>query len=142
MAREGLFMSARIKDKIKEIEQYLEELEEIKPSTFKEYRRNFKTRAACERYVEKIIEAVTDLAFLVIKDRALALPEEDKEAFDILAKGGIIEEILATKLKEAKGMRNILAHQYGRVDDELVFASINEELNRDVTDFVLAIKKM
>ena len=135
-------MSARIKDKIKEIEQYLEELEEIKPSTFREYRRNFKTRAACERYMEKIIEAVIDLAFLAIKEKALALPEDDKEAFDILAKGGIIGESLATKLKEAKGMRNILAHQYGRVDDELVFASINEELNRDVTDFVRAIKKM
>ena len=59
----------RIKDKIKEIEEYLEELKSILPIDFKEYSKDYKTKAACERYFEKIIEAVVDLSFLIIKEK-------------------------------------------------------------------------
>ena len=80
----------RIKDKIKEIEGYLSELSEIMPGNFEEYK-EIKNKAACERYFEKIIEAVIDLSFLIIKDKNLRIPEEDKEAFDILVwRGGIL----------------------------------------------------
>ena len=75
---------------------------------FNEYVNDPKTKAACERYFEKIIEAVVDLAFLIIKEQGLKLPEEEKEAFDILALEKIIDKELAEKLKDAKGMRNIM----------------------------------
>lgn len=130
----------RIKDKIAEIENYLVELSDIMPKTLEEYREN-KTKAACERYFEKIIEAVVDLAFLIIKDRKLKIPEEDKEAFDILAEEKIISVQLAEKLKDAKGMRNIIAHEYGSIDDEIVFHSITEELEKDAREFIREIKK-
>ena len=76
------------------------------------------------------------MAFLVIKENGLKSPEEDKEAFDIIAKGKIISETLATRLKDAKGMRNIIAHEYGKIDDKIVFEAITEELERDVKEFI------
>jgi len=130
----------RINDKIKEIEGYLSELEEIMPKNFHEYKTDLKTKAACERYFEKIIEAVIDLAFLIIKDEGYKIPEGDKEAFDILAHEKIISQELATKFKEAKGMRNIIAHEYGKTDDELIFHSITQELESDVSELIKSIK--
>lgn len=127
---------AKIKDKIGEVEKYLGELGSIVPSNFKEYKQSFEKKAACERYFEKIIEAVVDLAFLIIKDKGLKIPEEDRETFDILAEEEIISGKLAAKLKDAKGMRNILSHQYGQVDDEIVFEAITEELDKDVIEFI------
>ena len=111
----------KIKDKIEEVEKYLNELISIMPHNFEEYKQNLEKKAACERYFEKIIEAVIDLAFLVIKEKQLKIPEEDKETFDILAEEKIISKELAEKLKDAKGMRNILSHQYGNVDDKIIF---------------------
>ena len=73
-------MNTRIKDKIVEIETYLEELHEIVPENLKEYTRDFKSKAACERYAERIITAIIDLALLVIKDKNLRLPETDLQA--------------------------------------------------------------
>lgn len=131
----------RIKDKVEEIEGYLSELSEIMPGTFEEYK-EIKNKAACERYFEKIIEAITDLAFLMVKEKGLKIPEEDKEAFDILSKEGIISDELSAKLKDAKGMRNIISHEYGKVDDEIVFDSITEELTKDVEEFIKNIKKI
>jgi uncharacterized protein YutE (UPF0331/DUF86 family) len=83
-----------------------------------------------------------DLAFFIIKEKNLKQPEEDKQAFGILAKKKIISDSLAEKLKDAKGMRNILAHEYGRIDDELVFHSLVEELIPDVQEFIKLIDKI
>lgn len=133
-------MNARIKDKIAELEKYLAELDPILPSDFEEYEHNLEKKAACERYFEKIIEAAVDLAFLVVKERGRPIPEEDKEAFDLLFKEKIISLATATRLKEAKGMRNLLAHEYGLVDDTIVFESITEELREDLKKFIEEVK--
>jgi len=130
----------RIKDKIEEIEKYLSELSEIIPNNFEGYIKDIKTKAACERYFEKIIEAVVDLAFLTIKENRFKTPEEDKEAFEILASEKIISNELSEKLQEAKGMRNLIAHEYGKVDDRIIFDSITEELEKDIKEFVKQIK--
>lgn len=131
----------RIKDKIKEIKKYIEELEEFLPINFKEYFKDFKTKAACERYFEKIIESVVDLAFLIIKEKGFRTPEDDKNSFDILEQEKIISQELSQRLKDAKGMRNIIAHEYGNVDDEIVFESITKELVKDVKELIDSIKK-
>jgi len=131
----------RATDKLSELQNYLTELTAFMPKDFKEYLKDMKTKAACERYFEKIIEAAVDLAFIIIKDKGLKVPEDDKESFDVLADDRIITPDLASRLKDAKGMRNIIAHQYGTVDDEIVFHSITEELVKDVSEFVSACKK-
>lgn len=130
----------RINDKIKEIEKFLEQLKSITPPNLEEYKASIEKKAACERYVEKIVEAVTDLAFLKIKQKKLEIPEDDFDSFSILSDKGIIDKNLANKLKDAKGMRNIIAHQYNKVNDKLVYNSITGELENDVASFISKIK--
>ena len=107
----------RIDDKIQDIERYLVELHSFLPNEYELYKEDTKIKAASERYFEKIVEAVIDVAFLVIRNKNLKLPEDDKQALDILAQAKIISEELAGKLKDAKRMRNVLAHQYDTIDD-------------------------
>ena len=130
----------RAAEKIKDLRRFLEELGRIVPKSVEEYRSNIEKKAACERYAEKIIEALTDLAFLTIKNRKLRMPESDTEAFDILSENKIITDELCTKLKKAKGMRNIIAHEYSSVDDETVFEAITKDLQKDAKDFIRAVK--
>ena len=40
----------RIQDKIGEIEKYLEELSEIQPENFENYKNDFKTKTTSEKY--------------------------------------------------------------------------------------------
>lgn len=134
-------MNKRINDKIEEIELYISELIDILPSTLDEYAKNKLVKAACERYFEKIIESITDLSFIIIAINKLELPQDDIDAFRILFDNKIIKEKLYNKLKDAKGMRNILAHQYGSVNDKVVFTSVKYELEDDVEAFLNAVKK-
>ena len=62
-------MEERINDKIEELETYLEQLLNIVPENLEEYEKDFKTKAACERLFEKIVEAVIDISFLFIRKK-------------------------------------------------------------------------
>ena len=135
-------MNTRITDKIEEIEKYLNELKSILPENVEEYERDIKSKAACERYFDKIMEATTDLAFLIIKQENFPIPEDDLGTFIALFEKEIIEKELAYKLREAKQMRNFIAHRYEFIDDLTVFNSISKELFSDVEDFLQAIKKL
>jgi uncharacterized protein YutE (UPF0331/DUF86 family) len=130
----------RIKEKIMEIQEHLDFLVENTPSDFEEYENDLRTKAVCEHYFEKILEGCTDLAFLIIKLKNLRIPKEDGDAFIVLAEKGILLSELAKKLKEAKGMRNIIAHEYGKLDDSKVYHSLSEEIEEDVSEFLESIE--
>lgn len=130
----------KLEDKIAEIEKYLSELEEIIPDKFEKYKSSNLVKAGCERYFEKIIEAATDIAFMVIVKKKFRLPDDDIDAFNILSEHKIINGELYKKLKQAKGMRNIIAHEYGKIDDKIVFDAIKEEITEDMKDFIRNIK--
>ncbi len=132
----------RIRDKIIEIEKFLKELEVSIPKSLEDYKNDFKLRAIGERYFEKIVEAMSDLSFLIIKEKKLKQPEEEENVFEILMNNNIISRDLAERFKKAKGMRNILSHQYGNIDDEVVFDSITKELQKDVNEFIEIISKL
>jgi len=129
-------MMGRVEDKREDVELFISELVEVMPKNYEEYSVNIEKRLACERAFEKIIEATNDLAILFIKEQRLPLPSEDEKAFDILARGKIISYDLALKLKQAKGMRNVLAHQYDNIDDEIIFEAIHDEIIKDVELFL------
>jgi len=129
----------RIDDKIKDIDKALEELTSLFPIEYDNYMGDFKIRAICEHYFEKIIEAVVDIAFLIIRGAELDIPDDDKGAFFVLSKNKIISDDLARKFKAAKGMRNVIAHEYGKIDDEKVYYSVSEELCDDVEEFIKEI---
>ena len=124
----------RVSDKIVEIEKYLSELEEIAPMSLEEYLVKFEKRLACERAFEKIVEAINDLAILFIKEKKLPIPSEDIKAFEVLSEKNFIPQNLAQRLKEAKGMRNVLIHQYREVNNELVFEAIDKEILKDAKE--------
>lgn len=133
---------SKIEDKINQIKKYLNELADIAPDKFDEYGSNKLVKAACERYFEKIVEAVTDVAFMAIAKKKFRIPEDDIDSFKILFENKIIKEGLYKKLKQAKGMRNIIAHEYGKIDDNIVFVAITEELDKDIRTFIEYIEKI
>jgi len=53
----------------------------------------------------------------------------------------IVSERIAQKMKQAKGMRNIIAHEYGTIDDEIVFETITREIIKDTREFLNELDK-
>lgn len=133
-------MKELIKAKIKEIRDNLSDLYSFLPKNFGQYAQDIKTKAACERYFEKVVEGTIDCALLVIKSEKLKIPEDDLGVFDALWENGIISQETNKNLKAAKKMRNLITHYYGKVDDHIVYETLNEELKRDIIKFLKEIE--
>ena len=58
-----------------------------------------------------------------------------------MAENKIIDINLGSRLKDAKRMKNIISHQYGKISNEIVFNSIKNELRKDAVEFVDLIER-
>lgn len=85
---------------------------------------------------------MVELGHLIIKFKRFPSPSEDIRVFEILLDKKIINKELCEKMKDAKGMRNILAHEYGKVNDEIVFETITQEILKDAEEFMKNAEKM
>ena len=123
----------RILSKIDELNQYIKELEKIRPKTFEEYKSNILIKRACERLLQVSIECIIDIASILVKELKIGLPSEEEDLFDKLEENGIITRKMKDKLRLMRGFRNILIHRYGKIDDKLVFENLSKI--QDFKDF-------
>jgi uncharacterized protein YutE (UPF0331/DUF86 family) len=110
----------RILGKIDQIEGYLRDLRTIVPQDFAAYQKVEKRRA-CERLLQLSIEAVIDVCHLLVTGLRLGIPAEEDDLFEKLEAAGVISPQTRETLREMKGFRNILVHEYARIDDRMVY---------------------
>lgn len=117
----------RILSKLDELDSYLREIAEIKPTTLTEYQVIEKKRS-CERLLQLSIECTIDVCKLLVAGHRLGLPSDETDLFSKIHRKGIITGEIATKLREMRGLRNILVHEYGAIDDQIVFRALTSRL--------------
>lgn len=120
----------RILVKLDQLYGYLGELREVLPEDFTLYRKVERKRA-CERLLQVSIEAVIDICHLLVAGLRLGIAAEEDDLFDKLKEATIISADMAEVLKEMKGLRNILVHEYAQLDDRIVYDIASARL----TDF-------
>jgi uncharacterized protein YutE (UPF0331/DUF86 family) len=118
----------RLLAKIDVLDRYLKELREILPASIEEYKK-IEKRRACERLLQVSIECVIDICGLIVIGLRLGLPAEEDDLFEKLQQAGIITSSRKESLKQMKGFRNILVHEYGHVDDMIVYEILQNNLN-------------
>ncbi len=92
------------------------------------YRDYWKTQRIVERTLQLAIEVCADVAAHVIADRALRAPSTYAEAFEILGEAGLLERDLRDVLVRMARFRNLLVHEYARIDPDLVVRVLRENL--------------
>jgi uncharacterized protein YutE (UPF0331/DUF86 family) len=117
----------RLLAKLDELDGYLRELRAIAPVRLDEYR-GIEKKRACERLVQISVEAIIDVCAQVVAGLRLGLPGEEDDLFEKLLRHGVISESMAGTLRRMKGLRNLLVHGYGRVNDQVVFETIQQRL--------------
>ncbi|RKY35220.1 MAG: hypothetical protein DRP69_02335 [Candidatus Duberdicusella sinuisediminis] len=127
----------RILIKIDELRGYLQELEQIMPSNFDEYQ-SIEKKRSCERLLQLSIESVIDVCKILVSNLRLGIPSEEIDLFESLFRKGIITDKILRMLKEMRGLRNILVHEYAEVDDKLIFKILHTRLN-DFDNFIKII---
>ena len=96
-----------------------------------------------ERFVEHTlqlaIQAVVDVASHIVSDGQLGEPATNGELFDLLVGASWIADAQRLPLRQMAGFRNVLVHEYVKVDLAIVRDVIEHHLE-DLLDFVRAIR--
>ena len=66
------------------------------------------------------IEACIDVAQHVCSSEGWGPPRDNGDAMLVLGRHGVLEPDLSERMRAAVGFRNVLVHQYGDVDDDIV----------------------
>ncbi|UWG51984.1 HEPN domain containing protein [Halalkaliarchaeum sp. AArc-CO] len=94
-----------------------------------EYLADREQQAIVEREFQVAIEACIDIAELLIRDSEEEMPATNADKFHRLERLGALSTETATRMGEAAGFRNVLAHNYGGdLDDEQVYSHLQEDL--------------
>jgi uncharacterized protein YutE (UPF0331/DUF86 family) len=116
------------------LEQYLREIREVAGAGRDAYLGDWKAQRAVERSLHLAVEVCLDLAEHLIADHRLPAPETAAGTFDILREAKLIETDLAAALARMARFRNLLVHDYIKLDAGKVFDIATNDV-RDLEQF-------
>jgi uncharacterized protein YutE (UPF0331/DUF86 family) len=79
--------------------------------------------------LQRACETSIDAAMHLVRVRRLGIPQETREAFDLLARAGVLESGLSERLKKMVGFRNVAIHEYQKLNLEIVRRIVAEHLD-------------
>jgi uncharacterized protein YutE (UPF0331/DUF86 family) len=114
-------------DLIGESLKKLSELRKENP-TLDRYRNSWKDKDSAERNLQKIVEAIIDIGKMLLAQKKLKEPSNNREVFLILQENQIFPSKLIPLADKMIGMRNIIVHSYDRINDEIVYGVLKMNL--------------
>lgn len=129
---------AVIENKISSIKKYLNILERYKKYSKKEIEEDLNIRGAVERYLYLAVQSSIELAESVVAFKNVRKPSTMSEAFYILEEEKIISKELLDKMIKMTGFRNVIAHDYERMNYDIVYAVLQNGV-ADIKQFASEI---
>ncbi|MBI4951830.1 MAG: DUF86 domain-containing protein [Myxococcales bacterium] len=126
-----------VQKKLALVETYVAELRRLaRPEHIES---DVRERRFVEHTLQIAIQACQDVASHLVSDERLGEPDSNQELFDLLARAGLVDPDLATRMRRAVGFRNILVHGYASVDARVVRDVLEHRLD-DLLAFVASVR--
>jgi len=113
------------------LDGYLNDLQSVQGLSFDEYESDIRTKRFAERTLQIAVEACLDMGWHIIADEGLPEAENNRDVFKVLADAKVIDRSIVPSLQQMASFRNLIVHDYGKIDDEIVFGI----LKRRIVDF-------
>jgi len=79
--------------------------------------------------LQRACEISIDLAMHVVRKRKLGVPQDSRDAFELLQATGLLDRELGAAMKRMVGFRNVAVHEYARLNLDIVKAVITHHLD-------------
>jgi uncharacterized protein YutE (UPF0331/DUF86 family) len=126
--------------RFRHLRDYLKILREIQKINKNSFISDYHYYGLAERYLQLAIECILDIGNMLIVSFDLRKPSDRQEIIDILEEGKIISSLLATRLSGIAGFRNLLIHEYVKIDREKVYQVLKTRIP-DIEAFAKGITK-
>ena len=95
----------------------------------KELETNYTRQDSIILNLQRACEASIDAAMHLVRVRKLGIPQESRDAFEMLCGVGIIDRHLCDRLMAMVGFRNIAVHDYRKLNMEIIVSIIENHLD-------------
>ena len=100
---------------------------------------NFTKQDSIVLNLQRAIEATIDMAMHIVAGEKLGLPQNSRDAFQLLYERNVIDEVMLGRLSSMIGFRNIAVHDYQQINLQILQQIVEHHLE-DFTDFIQVIK--
>jgi uncharacterized protein YutE (UPF0331/DUF86 family) len=120
---------AVIAQKIAAIRDAVTRVREVVPQSADAFRADRTTREVVTLNLFVALQETIAIATHWLADEGWDVPQSYGEAFIVLADRKVLERGLALRLAASAGLRNLIAHQYGALNVERIFAIASHNLD-------------
>ncbi len=117
-----------IESKLRFLREYLEDLKEYEAISLPDYKTSKKDQRFVERTLQLACENCLDIAAHLISRSGFREPKDNKDLFVILYENGIIDDASQSAMIKMAKFRNIVVHDYSRIDPEIVIGILKKNL--------------
>lgn len=122
------------------LEEYCSDLDEARQNINREKFQDKVVRRYIERTLHMAIEACLDIANHIVSYEGYREPVDNKDIFQVLFEQKILDERLTENLKKMAQFRNVIVHDYIRIQPEIVYAILQKNLG-DILEFANLVKE-
>ena len=90
--------------------------------------------------IQTAVQNCIDIAAHIISEEGFGVPGSTTEMFYVLEKNGYLDSDLTSKMLKAVGFRNLIVHEYGKIELEQVYEIAQNNIN-DLNEYLKAIIK-
>lgn len=114
-------------NKISTIERCINRINDVYDNDFKNLI-DYTKQDSIVLNIQRACEACIDLAMHIVSEKRLGIPQNSRDAFEVLYSNNIIDSKLTKNLKSTVGFRNIAVHDYQSVNPDVVKEIIEHHL--------------
>lgn len=125
--------------RLRRLDECVAELRQLRPGSLQEYLASRRLRSNCERELQVAIQCALDIGNHIIAEENLTAPEDQADIFHILGASSVLPPPFAERILPMAGFRNILVHDYLRIDQARVYSILTQALT-DLEEFARHIQ--
>lgn len=121
------FSAVFVTQKLQTMKDYTEELEKLlKDVSDEEFFADSGKLHIAERLVQLIVDGMIDINQHFIRELNLQISDDLQGTFMIMGENNVLPREFAKKIAPVVGVRNILVHQYEKLDKEIFLKNLRE----------------
>ncbi len=118
--------TALVLSKLSTLRDHVDRMERRRPATLDEFRGDVDRQDALALSLLVALQEASDIALHIASDEGWGIASSYAASFDMLARHGVIDEELSTRLVGVAALRNRVAHGYASVDFERIWREVPE----------------
>jgi uncharacterized protein YutE (UPF0331/DUF86 family) len=116
-------------NKVASLERCIERIRAVYAGTEFNLYQDLTTQDSILLNLQRACEISIDLAMHVVRKRTLGVPQDSRDAFDLMQTHALLDEPVATAMKRMVGFRNVAIHEYDKLNLDIVKSIIATKLD-------------